>query len=49
MAYDYDKLYRETPDALGAPTPAFTAFFEGLGAQSLHMPAAPQPRKLLIR
>ncbi|MDC0659721.1 class I SAM-dependent methyltransferase [Leisingera sp. SS27] len=35
MAYDYDKLYRETPDALGVPAPAFTTFFEGLGAQSL--------------
>lgn len=35
MAYDYDKLYRDTPDALGAPSPAFTAFFERLGAQGL--------------
>ncbi|UWQ77989.1 class I SAM-dependent methyltransferase [Leisingera sp. S132] len=35
MAYDYDKLYRETPDALGAPSPAFTAFFEQLDAQGL--------------
>ncbi|WP_019296810.1 MULTISPECIES: class I SAM-dependent methyltransferase [unclassified Leisingera] len=35
MAYDYDKLYRDTPDALGAPSPAFTGFFEELGTQSL--------------
>lgn len=34
MAYDYDKLYRDTPDALGAPSPAFTAFFEELGTQA---------------
>ncbi|MEW2914769.1 class I SAM-dependent methyltransferase [Leisingera sp. JC11] len=35
MAYDYDSLYRETPDALGAPSPAFTAFFQRLTAQGL--------------
>lgn len=35
MAYDYDKLYRGTPDALGAPSPAFTTFFERLEAQGL--------------
>ena len=28
MAYDYDKLFRETPDALGAPTPVFVEFFK---------------------
>lgn len=28
MAYDYDALYRTTPDALGAPTRAFCEFFE---------------------
>ncbi|QDI76404.1 MULTISPECIES: class I SAM-dependent methyltransferase [Leisingera] len=35
MAYDYDKLYRETPDALGAPSAAFTAFFDRLDARGL--------------
>lgn len=28
MAYDYDALYRETPNALGAPTEAFCDFFK---------------------
>ncbi|UWQ29876.1 bifunctional 2-polyprenyl-6-hydroxyphenol methylase/3-demethylubiquinol 3-O-methyltransferase UbiG [Leisingera sp. M523] len=37
MAYNYDKLYRETPDALGAPSPEITAFFTGLKAQGLHV------------
>ena len=27
MAYNYDKLYGETPDALGAPTQIFVDFF----------------------
>lgn len=27
MAYNYDELYREHPDALGAPTKAFVDFF----------------------
>lgn len=27
MGYDYDKLYRSTPNALGAPTQAFVDFF----------------------
>lgn len=27
MAYDYDRLYGETPEALGAPTPSFVGFF----------------------
>lgn len=27
MAYDYDKLYRETPNALGSPTQIFVDFF----------------------
>ena len=31
MAYDYDALYRTTPDALGPPTPAIVAFFDNLG------------------
>lgn len=30
MAFDYDKLYGETPRALGDPTPAIVAFFEQL-------------------
>ena len=28
MAYDYDKLYGETPNALGNPTPVFVEFFD---------------------
>lgn len=28
MAYDYDALYRETPDALGLPSRVFTDWFE---------------------
>lgn len=28
MAYDYDKLYRETRDALGKPTAFFVEFFD---------------------
>ena len=28
MAYDYDKLYGETRDALGQPTPVFVDFFD---------------------
>lgn len=28
MSYDYDQLYRETPNALGAPTKAFAEFFK---------------------
>ncbi|UWQ13803.1 class I SAM-dependent methyltransferase [Aliiroseovarius sp. M344] len=28
MAYDYDKLYRETHDALGKPTAVFVEFFD---------------------
>ena len=30
MAYDYDKLYGETRDALGEPTSAFVDFFDRL-------------------
>ena len=30
MAYDYDRLYGETPDALGQPTSVFVDFFDGL-------------------
>ena len=30
MAYDYDKLYRSTPNALGAPTPVIEQFMSGL-------------------
>lgn len=29
MSFDYDKLYGETRDALGQPTHAFVAFFDG--------------------
>ncbi len=29
MAYDYDKLYRESPHALGEPTKDFVDFFKG--------------------
>jgi SAM-dependent methyltransferase len=28
MTYDYDKLYGETPEALGAPNAVFAAFFD---------------------
>ena len=28
MAYNYDKLYSETPDALGKPTQVFVDFFD---------------------
>lgn len=28
MAYDYDRLYGKTPDALGDPTPVFVEFFD---------------------
>ncbi|EAR50280.1 hypothetical protein OG2516_14678 [Oceanicola granulosus HTCC2516] len=28
MAFDYDKLYGESPDALGAPSPVFVDFFD---------------------
>lgn len=28
MTYDYDKLYGETPDALGQPTSVFVEFFD---------------------
>ncbi len=34
MAYDYDKLYAETPDALGAPTQVFVDFFASFAPQS---------------
>ncbi|MCK0138611.1 class I SAM-dependent methyltransferase [Aliiroseovarius sp. F47248L] len=30
MAYEYDKLYRKTPDALGPPTETITRFFDQL-------------------
>ncbi len=30
MAYDYDKLYASTPNALGPPTKEFVTFFERL-------------------
>ena len=31
MAYDYDKLYGETKNALGVPTRAFVEFFDAFG------------------
>ncbi len=31
MTYDYDKLYRENPHALGEPTKAFVDFFKEYG------------------
>ena len=37
MAYDYDKLYGETRDALGQPTPIFVEFFEHLDQQDAHV------------
>ena len=33
MAYDYDKLYGETPQALGQPTPIIVEFFDRLALQ----------------
>ena len=30
MAYNYDELYAQTPDALGAPTQKFVDFFDAL-------------------
>ena len=35
MAYNYDALYQSTPNALGAPTPAFVQFFDRLETQGL--------------
>ncbi|MGR3758613.1 class I SAM-dependent methyltransferase [Roseobacteraceae bacterium NS-SX3] len=37
MAYDYDKLYRGTPNALGSPSPAFVAFFNALDEKGLRV------------
>ena len=34
MAYNYDKLYGETPNALGDPTPIFVDFFDKLDQQN---------------
>lgn len=34
MAYDYDKLYADQPDALGAPTAAVVVFFETFERQN---------------
>ncbi|MCK0143808.1 class I SAM-dependent methyltransferase [Aliiroseovarius sp. F20344] len=31
MAFNYDKLYSETPNALGSPTDEFVRFFDELG------------------
>lgn len=35
MAYDYDKLYGETRDALGKPTSVFLDFFDRLDQQNV--------------
>lgn len=37
MAYDYDKLYGETIDALGQPTPNIVDFFDKLGRQNIRV------------
>ena len=37
MAYDYDKLYGETRDALGQPTSIFVEFFSQLDRQNLRV------------
>ncbi|MCK8484971.1 class I SAM-dependent methyltransferase [Aliiroseovarius sp. S2029] len=37
MAYDYDKLYRETPDALGPPTKIITRFFDRLKQDTMRV------------
>ena len=34
MAYNYDKLYGETPDALGPPTRVFVDFFASYRQQN---------------
>ena len=37
MAYDYDRLYREKQNALGAPSPEFVDFFQSLAGQVLEI------------
>lgn len=37
MAYDYDALYRTTPDALGAPSGVFVDFFDAHGDAPLRV------------
>lgn len=37
MAYDYDKLYADQPNALGLPTAAFVGFFETFDQQYLRV------------
>ncbi len=37
MGYDYDKLYRSTPQALGEPTQVFVDFFVRNAAQTLRV------------
>ncbi|SEW14218.1 Methyltransferase domain-containing protein [Aliiroseovarius sediminilitoris] len=37
MAYDYDKLYSKTPDALGRPTETFTRFFDRLDGRPIRV------------
>lgn len=37
MTYDYDKLYGETPEALGAPTGRIVAFFDAVEGPGLRV------------
>ena len=37
MAYNYDALYKDEPNALGAPTEVFVTFFTKLSDQSLRV------------
>ena len=37
MAYNYDKLYESTPQALGEPTQVFVDFFERQGGETLRV------------
>ncbi|APG46000.1 class I SAM-dependent methyltransferase [Phaeobacter porticola] len=37
MVYNYDKLYAETPDALGDPSPAFVQFFNQDAGEGLRI------------
>lgn len=37
MGYDYDKLYGETPDALGTPSRVFVDFFAGVVRSDLRV------------
>ncbi|MGB1235021.1 MAG: class I SAM-dependent methyltransferase [Planktomarina sp.] len=37
MTYNYDALYENTPDALGAPTQVFVDFFQSRSDMALHV------------